>query len=222
MKKFVVANWKANKNIKETREFLVEFNNQILPENVVVIFCPSLPLLKAFEGVPYFLGAQDVSAFPTGPHTGEVAASQVAEMVDYALIGHSERRTEFKESDEVIVAKIGQAFACNIMPIVCVSNLNQVQILADAGFKADDLLLAYEPLDAISTGKVGKAEDVKEVLAFIKEVQTILPDVPVLYGGSVNSKNAAVYAKSSEIWGVLVGNASREPEELFKIIQAYA
>lgn len=222
MKKFVVANWKANKNVKETREFLTDFNDHIIPASVVVIFCPSLPLLKAFEGVPYFLGTQNISQFPEGAHTGEVAATQVSEMVDYALIGHSERREEFEESNEVVIAKIGEAFKSNIVPIVCVSNLPQVQVLADAGFKADDLLLAYEPLDAISTGKVGKAEDANNVLTFIKQARSILPEVPILYGGSVDSKNAATYAKHSEILGALVGNASLKPEELFKIIQAFA
>jgi triosephosphate isomerase len=125
--KYFVANWKANKNLKEAKEWLNEFLKLYQPqENKMVIICPPFPLLtelrdKIYKVKNLKLGSQDLSFFEEGPYTGEVTAKTLQGIVDYALIGHSERRKYFKESSEIISKKIVFAKKYQIEPILCLS-----------------------------------------------------------------------------------------------------
>lgn len=222
MKKLVIANWKANKDLNEAREWLAVFNREVLPDNVTTVVCPSFPLLKAFEGVPFSLGVQDISHFETGPHTGEVAASQVSSLVEYSLVGHSERRREEGETNEMVIHKAELALAQGLHPIICVSEISQVEALKQGGLADGSFTLAYEPLDAISTTPGSHVDDSLDILNFIKQVAAVFPKSPVIYGGSVDPDNVATFAKLPEVAGVLVGGASLDPIKFLAIIKTYA
>lgn len=222
MKKLIIANWKAYKNLKEAREWLAVFNRELLPENVDVVVCPAYPLLKAFEGVSFKLGAQDVSAHSEGSYTGEVTATQVSEVVDYVIVGHSERRRNFKETDEVAGYKIAQVLAADLTPLVCVSNLESVKYLTSLKMPTDNFILVYEPLDAISSEPGGHAYSVKDVEKFAREAKKFLKNAPLIYGGSVDLENVAEFARSKDIQGVLVGKASLKAKDFLNLIRVYA
>jgi len=221
-KKYVIANWKSHKDITEARKWLAVFNREVLPDGVEVVVCPAYPLLKAFEGVPFKLGVQDISQFEEGPHTGEVASEQVANLVEYTIVGHSERRKEFNETDEVVVEKIKKALEQDLTPVVCVSNLDQVRYLRQLNLHEDRFVLAFEPLEAISTNKDSHVYEAEAVLEFIDQVRAIYKAVPIVYGGSVDPKNVLDFVKSPEIAGVLVGQASLDPKKFLEITNLYA
>jgi len=222
MKPLIVGNWKANKTLGEARLWLAEFGKKTVPEDVTVAICPSLPLLKAFEGVPFKLGAQDVSTVSDGPFTGEVTAGQIKDLVDYVIIGHSERRQHFGETLATANQKILRVLDAGLTPIVCVSDDSQVTSLKSLGLPPSSFYLAFEPLSAISTNKDAKPFSSSDVLAFVTNAKKILGEVPVLYGGSVDPKTIGEYANLSELAGVLVGSASLDPDTFWKIIDIYA
>lgn len=222
MKKLVVGNWKSHKDLKEAREWLAVFNREVLPENVETVVCPALPLLKAFEGVPFKLGVQDVSAWEAGPHTGEVAALQIKDLVNYVIVGHSERRRDQGETDSTVIKKAQITLAADLTPIICVSDLVQVQALAKEDLPEDEIILAYEPLDAISTNPGGHVYKVAEVMPFIANLRKFFPTTPVLYGGSVDTKNVMEFAGEVKLAGALVGGASLSANDFLNIVRVYA
>jgi len=222
MKKLVIANWKAHKDLKEARAWLAVFNREVLPENVETVVCPALPLLKAFEGVPFKLGAQDISAWDDGPHTGEVAALQICDLVEYVIVGHSERRRDQGETDATVIKKAQNALAANLIPIICVSDLTQVEALAKEDLPEDSIVLAYEPLDAVSTNPGGHVYSVAEVLLFVASLRKFFPTSPVLYGGSVDTKNVMEFAAEPALAGALVGADSLKANDFLNIVRVYA
>jgi len=222
MRKLIVANWKAHKNITEAREWLAKFNKEVLPEGVEVVVCPAIPLLKAFEGVPFKLGVQDISVFGPCPHTGEVTVEQIKDLVDYVLVGHSERRQDCGETDEIVIKKASAVVEAGFTPIVCVSDIKQVKLLAKKALPENSFVLAYEPLDAISTAASGHVYEVTKVVDFIKEVRPLLKEVPLIYGGSVTAKNLMPFAREERLAGVLVGQDSLVTADFLNIIRSYA
>src|SRR3990167_3637702 len=226
MKKiFIVANWKCNKTIQETEEWLHEFDKQfkidtIDIDNKKVIVAPSFTLL---EHAAYCLGnlnlaltlaAQNVSPFDEGSYTGEVSAKQIKEFAKYAIIGHSERRNNFCESKEVVAKKIDQALRCSLTPIVCISEVAQISNPQLSSFKSQ-LVIAYEPFFAIGSGNPDTPENAEKIARNIKKE---LGEIHVLYGGSVTSSNVASFTKVANIDGVLVGKASLDPLEFLEIV----
>lgn len=210
-----------------------------LPADVRVGVCvPSLYLAQAqslLEGSPVAWGVQDVSAFTHGAYTGEVAAPMVTDFgATLAIIGHSERRAYHRESAELVAVKTQRALEAGLTPIVCVGETleereagltEQVvgtqldEVLAKLSVQeASRLVVAYEPVWAIGTGKTATPEIAQEAHAFIKS----LLDAPVLYGGSVKPENAAELLAQPAVDGALVGGASLDVESFTAICAAAA
>lgn len=211
----VVANFKANKDWQSLDSWLEEIESTQQAFTGTIIVCPSFPFLaKASEKIEsknlkIKLGAQDVSRFGEGAFTGEVAASQIEAYCKYAIIGHSERRQNFKESEQDLSDKVQNAKNSNIEPIFCVQGKeNEIP----DGVK----IVAYEPVFAIGTGNPDSPENAQEVAQVIKASG----DYTVLYGGSVTAKNTATFLKSGTIDGVLVGSSSLNSSDFAKIIEA--
>ena len=200
MKKLLIAaNWKSNKTKNEARNWIFELSRQIFPENLEIVIFPPLTLLDFLDSfikandLHFKLGAQNISPFEQGSYTGEVSADQIKEFANYSLIGHSERRENFAEDEALINRKIEQAISQSLTPIVCISNLGQVRNLSSGR-----IVIAYEPLDAIGSGK---PEDPRSVFNTINQIKQVR-NVKVLYGGSVDSSNIKNYTSQENISGV--------------------
>ena len=226
-KTFIVGNWKSNKTLQQVETWLAEFsifNFQF--SNKEVIICPPFTLLSTLKSSiinhqsSIRLGAQDISPFEEGAYTGAVSGKQIKEFADYVLIGHSERRKHFGETEEIIVQKIEQALKHDVIPILCVSSLAQISKLKTQNYSSKlknsgkTMIIAYEPLFAIGSGNPDTPENVESVAKEIKTILTVL----VIYGGSVTAKNVKSFTQMPHINGVLVGKASLDPQEFLKII----
>jgi triosephosphate isomerase len=222
---WIIANWKSNKNISEALDWISQVGPKIpRRDNLKVVVCPTFSDLAEVKkaitvgGSPLLTGAQDLSPFGVGAYTGEEPAELLNQIADLTILGHSERRENFGETDEMIAKKVNQALDNKIIPLVCVQ-------AADTPVPQGCQLIAYEPVWAISTGLTntpgaGKADtpqDANKVAAYFKQNRS---DLNVLYGGSVNSGNVADFIKEENISGVLVGNASLDAEEFIKICQS--
>jgi triosephosphate isomerase len=244
----VAGNWKMNKTVAEARD-LVSTMGRDLKEitGVEKVLCPPFMALVAaanlLHGTDIGLGAQNIHWEEQGAFTGEVSARMAAEFCKYAIIGHSERRAYFGETDEGVNRKVAAAQKHNLIPIVCVGETlaeNESGQTADvitrqmlAGLKniapafGAQIVIAYEPVWAIGTGKAATGADANRVLAnVIRPALTQLfgsdaaQAVRVLYGGSVTAANAAEFFGQSEIDGALVGGASLKAGEFVSITQA--
>ena len=171
-KTYIIGNWKSNKTSSDVRGWF-ESISQMKSEfgdldNKAIILCPpfhhlalSSALIQEYE-LPFELGAQDVSPFEMGAYTGEIAAAQLKEYVSYVIVGHSERRKNFSETDEMVAAKVKMALKEELKPIVCVQG-------KDTPIPEGAKIIAYEPVFAIGTGKADNPEDAEEVLKFFRE-----------------------------------------------------
>jgi triosephosphate isomerase (TIM) len=225
----IAANWKMFKGPAETREFLTRFE---APGGVDVIVCPPYAsLAAAVEGGQYQVYAQNVHWEPSGPYTGEVSPEMLRELgVHGAVVGHSERRQLFGENDEMVARRARAALESGLGVIACVGETLeqresgdtelvlkiQVEAIAFAAGDHPNLVLAYEPVWAIGTGRTATPELAAEAHAFVKGIL----DRPVLYGGSVKPENAAGLLAQPEIDGALVGGASLDPDSLAEICRA--
>jgi triosephosphate isomerase (TIM) len=224
----IAGNWKMFKGPLETRTFLDAFE---APAGVDVILCPPFLSLGAAVGAGTPIYAQNVHWEPSGAYTGEISPEMLVELgVDGALVGHSERRQLFGESDESVARRARAALEAGLGVIACVGEtLEQresgdtelvLKIQAEAiAFAAGDherLVLAYEPVWAIGTGRTATPELAQEAHAFIKGVL----DRPVLYGGSVKPENAAELLAMPDVDGALVGGASLDPDSFAAICRA--
>lgn len=215
-KVFLVANLKSYKTQSEARVWLEVFINidKNLLDQKSVIVCPPFTLLETFKSnfsqnnLNVKLGAQDVSPFEEGPYTGEINAKQIKEFADYVLVGHSERRSNFGETDEMLVKKVESCLKYGVSPIFLVQNENTP---VPTGVK----IIAYEPTFAIGSGNPDTPENAEKIAALFKQKG----DYNVLYGGSVTSANIKNFTVGSNINGALIGGASLEAEEFIKIIQ---
>jgi triosephosphate isomerase (TIM) len=222
----VAGNWKMFKGPRETRAFVAAFSP---PGGVDVVLCPPyVSLHAALEGdVPVY--AQNVHWEAEGAYTGEVSPQMLVEVgVHGAIVGHSERRQYFGETDETVARRAGAALEAGLRVIACVGELEeereegrtedvlrrQVSVLE----AHERLVVAYEPVWAIGTGKTATPEQAQEAHAFIK---TLL-DVPVLYGGSVKPENAEELLSRPGVDGALVGGASLDPDSFAAICRTAA
>lgn len=218
---YIVANWKSNKTALEAEEWLTYFKNQFDQNNIdftnkEIIICPSFQALTLAKQlvdnlkIPTKIGAQNISSFGPGAYTGEISGEQLAGIVQSVIIGHSERRINFAETDEILNTKTQNAIKYNLTPIFCVQNEN---IRVPQGVK----IVAYEPVEAIGTGVPDTPENADKVASLIKQKNKEI--VAVLYGGSVTSNNVNSFTSTENISGVLVGGASLDPAEFFRIIK---
>lgn len=224
--KYLIANWKANKNLKDTNTWIdiiinqiksnYSLKNKLLKSDIIIIICPPYPLIypikSKLNGLKnIFMGSQDISIHETGAYTGEVTAKTLQGLVDYTIIGHSERRKFFNENGETIEKKIINAKNYNIEPLLCVRD-EKDNISLHISF------IVYEPVYAISTGDgKGNYEPIDKILE-MKNRLKLRNEVNFIYGGSVNENNISDYIKSDEIQGFFVGGASLDPFRFYKII----
>ena len=224
----LAANWKMYKGPRETREFCAAFRP---PEGIEAVLCPPFVSLAAAVESGHTIFAQNVHWADEGAFTGEVSAPMLKEVgASGSIVGHSERRQHFGETDETVARRTVAALEHGLRVIACVGESEeeresgqtelvlrlQVEGIADAAGAHDDLVLAYEPVWAIGTGKTATPEQAQDAHAFINEIL----DVPVLYGGSVKPDNAAELLARPGIDGALVGGASLEVESFTAICQA--
>lgn len=217
MKKlFIVANWKANIAVSQANNWLGRFKIEDSGfKNKEIVICPPfilLPILKSYiinHKSSIKLGAQDVSPFPKGAYTGEVAAEQLGEFVTHVIIGHSERRQYFKESDQMLFNKVDMAVENHLEPIFCVQDVHAV-------IPKEVRIVAYEPIFAIGTGNPDTPKSADSVAEALKQKYSSVKYV--LYGGSVTEKNVYSFTSMSNIDGVLVGGASLDPVAFSRII----
>lgn len=222
MSKIFIANWKSNKTQTSATEWLQSFDASAVPASAQVIIAPAFSLLSTVKQhleVPLRLGAQDVSSYPMGSYTGAVNAQQLKDLsVEYVMVGHSERRKYFHETHTDVAAKITQAVANGLQPILCVDDeYIDAQAAALETTDIPGLIVAYEPLEAIGSGNNAPAD---QVTAVIQKIKSAFGDVPVIYGGSVDERSVSEYLLISD--GVLVGSASLEPDSFQRVVAAAA
>ncbi len=220
----IAGNWKMFKGPRETEEFVRAFSP---PDGVEAVIAPPFTSLREAVAGGTTVFAQNVHWADEGPYTGEVSAAFLKELgVAGAIVGHSERRQYFGETDETTAKRADQAFAWGLRVIACVGE-TEAQREADETEDVlrrqvaalpphPDLVVAYEPVWAIGTGKTATPELAQEAHAFIKT----LIDAPVLYGGSVKPENAAELLSQPDVDGALVGGASLDPESFTAICRA--
>jgi triosephosphate isomerase len=246
---FVAGNWKMNKTVAQAHQLITE----LLPgvqsiDTVERVFCPpfmSIPAAKELlNGSGIGLGAQNMHWEASGAYTGEVSPQMVKEFCKYVIIGHSERRTYFAETDVTVNKKVLAALANDLIPIVCVGETleeNKAGKTAEvvtrqirqglAGISpaiAGQIVVAYEPVWAIGTGLAATAQGANEVIKnYIRQPLyelfnlAIAQSIRILYGGSVTGANAAEFFKEEDIDGALVGGASLKPD-FIEIVKAAA
>ncbi len=250
MRKNVIAgNWKMNNDLAQSEKLIVELKNLLQNEkpNCDVIICPPFTSLseasKLLKGSNIKLGAQNMYFEESGAFTGEVSASMLKSAgCEYVILGHSERRTIFEESDDVINKKIRKALSAGLKPIFCVGELlseretgitNDVikrQILSGLQGVTEEevknIIIAYEPVWAIGTGKTATPSQAQEVHEFIRDLIQIdysletANDVTIQYGGSVKPENAKELLSQKDIDGALVGGACLKADLFMGIIKS--
>lgn len=247
-KKVIAGNWKMHKTAAEVQAFMKEVLEKLpVSDKVEAIICaPSVylaNLVSQVEGSNLKIGAQTMHEAKEGAFTGEVSPAMLQSIgVDYVVIGHSERREYYNETDQTVNAKTKAAFDYNLTPIVCVGEtLKQreakqtVEIVSAQVTKAFDgltteqvtqTILAYEPIWAIGTGKTATAEDANEVCGAIRQTveklygQDVAAKIHIQYGGSVKPSNVDELLSMEHIDGALVGGASLEAESFLQLVEA--
>jgi len=231
MKPLVVANWKCNPvTLKEAKQLFNSIKNGLKNiKNTKIVICPPFVYLSVLKpkikGLSFAISFGGQSCFweEKGAFTGEVSPKMLKDLgCDYVILGHSERRKYLKETDEMINKKIKTALKSDLTPILCIENISQLKKGTKDLLRKEQkkLIIAYEPVFAIGTGKPCTPEKAKEMKTAIKKI--INKDISIIYGGSVNSQNAADYIKMAGFQGLLVGGASLNPAEFIKVVKNVA
>jgi triosephosphate isomerase (TIM) len=242
---YIAANWKMHKTVTEAARFVDALLPRIAATQSDVVICPSFlalgEVVERSRGSAVRVAAQNMHEERSGAFTGEVSVSMLGEIgVDAALLGHSERRQLFCETDEALARKVPAALAAGLEPILCVGETEeardggQTEAVLERQLRADlaavdpvglaRVVVAYEPIWAIGTGRTASPKQAQEAIAFIRDTLRILGAeadlVRILYGGSVKPGNAAELLSMPDIDGALVGGASLDPEDFAAIVEA--
>jgi triosephosphate isomerase len=233
----IAGNWKMHKTQREALEFLQDFKSHLdeTPDDREVVLCAPFTALavlsKTLHGGRIRLGAQNVHWEKSGAYTGEISADMLTEIgVHYVVIGHSERRQYFGETDETVNLRVISAQKQGLIPIICVG---ESKAQRDAGetekviikqiqgglvnVDQNNLVIAYEPIWAIGTGETCESEEANRVIGLIRQ-QLDNPEVTIQYGGSVKPDNIDEIMAQSQINGALVGGASLDPAVFARIV----
>ncbi|MGB3402790.1 MAG: triose-phosphate isomerase [Microcoleaceae cyanobacterium] len=236
-KQIIAGNWKMYKTQAEAAEFLLGFTTKLdeTPEDREIILCVPFTdlwsLSKSLHGSRVRLGAQNIHWEDQGAYTGEIAGAMLTEIgVRYVIVGHSERRQYFGETDKTVNLRLKAAQRHGLTPILCVGESIQqrdagetenhifAQLKEDLdGIDQNNLVIAYEPIWAIGTGKTCEATEANRVIGLIRSKLTN-PDVSIQYGGSVKPNNVDEIMSQPEIDGALVGGASLEPDSFARLV----
>jgi triosephosphate isomerase len=244
---FVAGNWKMNTTATEAEKLVIEMlDNLDRIEGVEKVLCPPFVSLVALnmmlQGSSIKLGAQNMYFETEGAYTGEISPLMLSELCEFVILGHSERRWYFGETDEIVNKKVKAALSNKLKPILCVGErlaeneagkteevINRQMTAALNGIEpVSNLVIAYEPVWAIGTGKAASGEQASATIQFIRDVlaklwnKSIAQDLRILYGGSVTSANIAEFISHPEIDGALVGGASLKAEEFVSIVEQTA
>jgi triosephosphate isomerase (TIM) len=241
----IAGNWKMNKNKAETKKFIEEFQALVGDSEIEVVICPSFTVLdiasQILDTTLIKLGAQNMSWEENGAFTGEVSPDMLLDLgVEFVILGHSERRQIFNEADDIINKKVVKAIEKGLRPILCVGEtleereddraFDVVRNQLVKGFKnindndASKLIIAYEPVWAIGTGKTASPEDANEMAAYIRSIikelfsEEISEELIIQYGGSVKPENVEEIMNQTDIDGALVGGASLKPKDFIEIV----
>ena len=244
-KPIIAGNWKMNMTPDEAEQLVMALIPLVRDAACDVVICPpyvDLPTIsRLIQGTSLHLGAQNVHWAPKGAFTGEISAPMLAALgVEYVIVGHSERRQFFGETDETVNKRAKAALASGITPIICVGEsleqreggvtntiVSMQTVAALAGIEAaevEKLVIAYEPIWAIGTGKTATSAEANETIAVIRSAissvygEPVAQKVRIQYGGSMNPKNAAELMAMPEIDGGLIGGASLKPDDFAKVV----
>ncbi len=246
-KKIIAGNWKMNKTPSEAVALVNEIKEKVVGAECDVVVCPTavcIPgVIDAAKNSNICVGAQNVHFKESGAYTGELAGNMLKEIgVKYVIIGHSERRQYFGETDETVNARTIAAIAAGLVPIVCVGESltereqgitddtvrrqTKIAFLGIDGKDAENIVIAYEPVWAIGTGKTATAEQADEVCGIIRETikglygSSVSEKIRIQYGGSMNAANAEELLSKPNIDGGLIGGASLKAEDFSVIVAA--
>ncbi|WP_324254902.1 triose-phosphate isomerase [Fluctibacter halophilus] len=237
----VAGNWKMNGSAGLAESMRSTFATAQL-NKVDVAVCPPFVFLHALADANVALGAQTLSEYENGAHTGEISAQMLKALdCQYVIVGHSERRADQHESNGLVADKVAMALAAEVTPIFCVGEPEDIRdsgnlyeylaaqidaVVSHVGIDAfEHMVVAYEPIWAIGTGKTASPEQAQDVHRFIREHlaknnPAVAQGLRILYGGSVKSSNAAELFGQPDVDGGLIGGASLDPEEFLRICQA--
>lgn len=242
----IAGNWKMFKTVGEAIAFVNEVKGKAEVEGVESVICApftALPALaEAVKGTKLKIGAQNMHWEESGAYTGEISGAMLKDLgVDYVIIGHSERRAYFAETDETVNKKVHAAFRYGITPIICVGEKLEereagqtkevCRVQTEAALQgltaeqAAQAVIAYEPIWAIGTGKSSTADDANEVIGYIRERvaavfgSEVAGKIRIQYGGSVKPNNIREFMQQPEIDGALVGGASLEPASYIQLVE---
>lgn len=242
----IAGNWKMFKTVPEAKAFIEDIKGKAEVAGVESVICApftNLPaLVEAVKGTAIKIGAQNLHFEDNGAYTGEISGVMLKDLgVDYVIIGHSERRAYFAESDEIVNKKAHAAFKHGITPIICVGEKLEereadqtkavCKVQTEGALKgltaeqAAQVVIAYEPIWAIGTGKSSTAQDANEVISYIRDLvkglygETVADAVRIQYGGSVKPENVVEYMGQSDIDGALVGGASLQPDSFVQLVE---
>lgn len=241
----IAGNWKMHYNVEEAVKAVEELKNLVKDSKCEVVVCPTFVCLdavvKATKGTNIKVGAQNVHFEEKGAFTGEIAPGMLEAMgINYVVVGHSERRQYFNETDETVNKKLKACYAHNLVPILCVgealeereANITEevigrqikLDLVGLAAEQVEKLVIAYEPIWAIGTGKTATADQANETIAFIRKCITnlygseVAQKTRIQYGGSVKPSTIAEQMAKSDIDGALVGGASLVPSDFAAIV----
>ena len=242
---YIAANWKMHKSVAEAAQFVDALLPRIAATQHDVVICPPFTALTAVVerryGTAVKVAAQNMHEEESGAFTGEVSAAMLVELdVEAVVLGHSERRQCFNETDEALSRKVPAALAAGLEPILCVGeseearDTGQTEGVLERQLQADlaaveptriaEVVVAYEPIWAIGTGRTATPDQAQETIAYIRDVLrqrgAEADSVRILYGGSVKPGNAAELLSQPDIDGALVGGASLDPEDFARIVEA--